>query len=381
MEEKKFVFGVPVTDYNFTGREEESRRLLADFNGGINVILMSPRRIGKTSLVKHVIEKINRENILVVYMDIFGCKTEYDIYNKFAGAVLEQTASKSDKWLEEAKDFLYRLTPKISFSPDPTSEFGISLGITPKTHTPEQILALPQQIAERKGKHILVCIDEFQQVGELSNSKQVQARMRGVWQLQQSVSYCLFGSKHHLMGSIFLNRSMPFFQFGDLINLQKIPQDTWVKYIVEHFGEGKRTISESLAIKICEFVDCYSSYVQQLSWIIYSQTPENSIITDKQVTEGCKDLLAVNDALFMQQIEPLSEYQMNFIRAIASNVHSDFTLEKVRTEYHLGSYSNITRLTSALLKLDIIEKRRDGIFLTDPVFEKWFRKKMIYTNM
>lgn len=83
----------------------------------------------------------------------------------------------------------------------------------------------------------------------------------------------------------------------------------------------------------------------------------------------------------MQQIEPLSEYQMNFIRAIASNVHSDFTLEKVRTEYHLGSYSNITRLTSALLKLDIIEKRRDGIFLTDPVFEKWFRKKMIYTNM
>ena len=83
MEEKKFVFGVPVTDYNFTGREEESRRLLADFNGGINVILMSPRRIGKTSLVKHVIEKINHENILVVYMDIFGCKTEYDIYNKF----------------------------------------------------------------------------------------------------------------------------------------------------------------------------------------------------------------------------------------------------------------------------------------------------------
>ena len=380
MEEKKFVFGVPVTDYNFTGREEESRRLLADFNGGINVILMSPRRIGKTSLVKHVLEKVDKGNILVVYMDIFGCKTEYEIYNKFAEAVLEQTANKSDKWLEEAKDFLYRLPPKISFSPDPTSEFGISLGITPKTHTPEQILSLPQKIAERKGKHILVCIDEFQQVGELANSKQVQARMRGVWQLQQSVSYCLFGSKHHLMGSIFLNRSMPFFQFGDLINLQKIPQNTWVKYIVKHFEEGNRTISDTLANKICEFVDCYSSYVQQLSWIIYSQTPENSNVSDKQVAEGCNDLLAVNDALFMQQIEPLSEYQMNFIRAIASNVHTDFTLEKVRTEYHLGSYSNITRLTSALLKLDIIEKRRDGIFLTDPVFEKWFRKKMIYTK-
>lgn len=377
MDNKKFVFGVPVTENNFIGREEESRRLQADFEHGINVILMSPRRIGKTSLVKHVLQKIDREDMLVVYMDIFGCKTEYEVYNKFAEAVLVQTASRKDKWLDEAKDFLYRLTPKIAFSPDPNSEFSVSLGITPKTHSPEEILSLPEKIAEKKGKHVLVCVDEFQQIGELSNSMQVQARMRGVWQLQQHASYCLFGSRHHLMGSIFLNRSMPFYQFGDLMNLQRIPREEWVRYIVRQFEAGKRTITEELASRICDFVEDYSSYVQQLSWIIYAQSEEGQAVSDQQIESGFRDLLAVNDALFMQQTEPLSEYQMNFLRAIASGEHQNFTLENIRNEYHLGSYSNISRLKAACLKSDLIERRSNGLYITDPVFEKWFRSKMM----
>ena len=141
---------------------------------------------------------------------------------------------------------MYRLTPKISFSPEPNSDFAISLGITPKTHTPEEVLEMVEKIAIKKGKQIVVCIDEFQQIGEMTDSKHVQARLRSVWQHQKHVSYCLFGSKHHLMSSIFLHRSMPFYQFGDLIVLDKIPSAEWVEYIVSHFADGKRTISPPL---------------------------------------------------------------------------------------------------------------------------------------
>lgn len=375
-EKKSFVFGVPVIDYNFIGRKEEAKRLEADFTSGINVILMSPRRIGKTSLVKHVLANMNREDILVVYMDIFGCKTDYEVYNKFAEAVLSQTANNKKHWLEEAKNFIYRLTPKISYSPDPTQEFSVSLGITPKTHTPEEILSLPEKIAEKKGKRILVCIDEFQQVGELTNSFKVQALMRGVWQLQERSSYCLFGSKHHLMGSIFLNKSMPFYQFGDLMSLKRIPEDEWVVYIVSHFHDGKRTITKEQAASMCQFVGNYSSYVQQLSWLVYSQSKEGDTVSDQLVNSCFKSLLDINEALFMQQVEPLSEYQMNFLRAIANGVHNDFTLTSTREEYRLGSYANIARLKTALIKADLIESRMDGIYITDPVLEKWIKVKM-----
>ena len=86
---KKFVYGVAVSDYNFIGRERETKRLLDNFKGGINVILMSPRRLGKTSLVKHVCNKLDNKDIITVYLDIFGCKSEYDFYNKLTAEVLK----------------------------------------------------------------------------------------------------------------------------------------------------------------------------------------------------------------------------------------------------------------------------------------------------
>ena len=374
---KKFVYGVAVSDYNFIGRERETKRLLDNFKGGINVILMSPRRLGKTSLVKHVCNKLDDKDIITVYLDIFGCKSEYDFYNKLATEVLKQTASKHELWFEEAKEFLYRLTPKISFSPEPNSDFSISLGITPKTHTPEEVLQMAETIAIKRKKRIVICIDEFQQIGEMSNSKQIQARLRTVWQHQKHVSYCLFGSKHHLMSTIFLHRSMPFFQFGDTISLNKIAIEDWVEYIVSHFADGKRTISHALAEEICKFTENYSAYVQQLAWLVFTLKEERETVTENDVRQAENDLLATNNILFMQMIEPLSEFQLNFLRAIASGIKKDFGLSEVREEYNLGSYSNITRLKTALLERDLIEKKETEWVITDPIFAKWLKRKIM----
>ena len=374
---KKFVYGVAVSYYNFIGRERETKRLLDNFKGGINVILMSPRRLGKTSLVKHVCNKLDDKDIITVYLDIFGCKSEYDFYNKLTAEVLKQTASKHELWFEEAKEFLYRLTPKISFSPEPNSDFSISLGITPKTHTPEEVLQMAETIAIKRKKRIVICIDEFQQIGEMANSKQIQARLRTVWQHQKHVSYCLFGSKHHLMSSIFLHRSMPFFQFGDTISLNKIATEDWVEYIVSHFADGKRTISHALAKEICKFTENYSAYVQQLAWLVFTLKEEGETVTEDDVRQAENDLLATNDILFMQMIEPLSEFQLNFLRAIASGIKKDFGLSEVREEYNLGSYSNITRLKTALLERDLIEKKETELVITDPIFAKWLKRKIM----
>ncbi len=374
---KKFVYGVAVSDYNFIGRERETKRLLDNFKGGINVILMSPRRLGKTSLVKHVCNKLDDKDIITVYLDIFGCKSEYDFYNKLATEVLKQTASKHELWFEEAKEFLYRLTPKISFSPEPNSDFSISLGITPKTHTPEEVLQMAETIAIKRKKRIVICIDEFQQIGEMSNSKQIQARLRTVWQHQKHVSYCLFGSKHHLMSTIFLHRSMPFFQFGDTISLNKIATEDWVEYIVSHFADGKRTISHALAEEICKFTENYSAYVQQLAWLVFTLKEEGETVNEDDVRQAENDLLATNNILFMQMIEPLSEFQLNFLRAIASGIKKDFGLSEVREEYNLGSYSNITRLKTALLERDLIEKQNTELVITDPIFAKWLKRKIM----
>ena len=374
--EQSFVFGVSVSDYNFIGRKEEIRRLKMNFEEGINTILISPRRWGKTSLVKKVCEVVDRKKVIPVFVDIFKCKTEYEFYNALAEAVLKQTASKAELWMDNARDFIARLSPKVSFSPEPNSEFALSLGISPKTHVPEEILSLAEEIAQKKQKRIVVCIDEFQQIGEMADSVSIQKRLRSVWQHQRLTSYCLFGSKKHTMMNVFQKRNMPLYQFGDFKFLDKIPTETWVEYIVQHFKDRQRTISTEQAAKICQLVDNYSSYVQQLSWLVFSLIDEGQVVTDEHLKQGVKDLLNSQEQLFMQQIEPLTAYQMNFLRCILSGHHDDFGETAVREEFQLGSVSNITRLKTALVDKDIVEMSGKRYYITDPVFALWFRSRM-----
>ena len=180
--EKAFVYGMSVEGVNFTDRVKETKRLKMDFENGMNVILVSPRRMGKSSIVKKVKSEITNPAIKVVYMDIYDCRSEYDFYNRFASALIKQTATKTEQIVENIKRFLVRLTPKIGFSPEPLSEFTLSLGITPQNYQPEEILQLPEIIGQAQDIHIVVCIDEFQQIGEMPDSLSIQKRLRGVWQ-------------------------------------------------------------------------------------------------------------------------------------------------------------------------------------------------------
>ena len=375
--EKSFVYGIAVTEYNFTGRSAETRRLKANFEAGINSILISPRRWGKTSLVDHVCRQFVDNDIITVRLDIFGCKTEYDFYNMLAVAVLKQTASKVQLWMDEARDFLARLTPKIGIPIDPTSEISVSLGITPETHTPEEILNLVETIATRKKRHIVVCIDEFQQVGEFDNTKEVQAKLRSVWQHHHYTSYCLYGSKRHMMSKIFLNRSMPFYQFGDLLWLQKIPTNDWMDYIISHFETAGKHISEQMVERICETVDNYPSYVQHLALILLNHLPQGGSVTEDMMPSAISELISTNEALYMQQVEPLSGYQMNLLKAIVSGIHSGYNEKRVRSMFDLGSPSNMVRLRDALIERDLVYSEMQQLHLTDPVFGLWFKKRFV----
>ena len=369
---QSFVFGVSVSDYNFIGREDEIRQLRMNFEEGINTILISPRRWGKTSLVKKVCREVNRERVITVFVDIFKCKTEYEFYNTLIEAVLKQTATKAELWMDNARDFIARLTPKISVSPEPNSEFALSLGITPKTHTPEEILQLAESIAERKGKRIVICIDEFQQIGEMPDTLSIQKRLRSIWQHQKMVSYCLFGSKKHTMMTVFQKRNMPLYQFGDFKFLGTIPTDKWTEYIVSHFADRYRRISEEHASEICSMVQNHSSYVQQLSWIIFSLIDEGECVEERHLKAGINSLLNSQEQLFMQQIEPLTAYQMNFLRCIVAGHHENFGDEEIRENFDLGSVSNITRLKAALVEKDLVEIEGRRFYITDPVFALWF---------
>lgn len=373
--EKAFVYGMSVEGDNFTDRVKETKRLKMDFENGMNVILVSPRRMGKSSIVKKVKSEITSPDIKVVYMDIYDCRSEYDFYNRFASTILKQTATKTEQVLENIKRFLVRLTPKIGFSPEPLAEFSLSLGITPQNYQPEEILQLPEIIGKEQNVHIVVCIDEFQQIGEMPDSLTIQKRLRGIWQHQRHVSYCLFGSKKHLMTRLFQNRKMPFFQFGEMMFLDVIPTADWIAYIRSRFQHQGKQISEELARRICEKVENVSSYVQQLAWNVLAETDTEA--TEQDFQNGVEALMAQCSGLFEQQILGLTSFQLNFIRAVCQGVHSDFGSKAVLDEYNLGSKSNVSRIKTTLIDREIIDVNNGQIYLEDPVFRLWFKRNIL----
>lgn len=369
---RPFVFGKAVEDTHFIGREQECERLRMNFTHGVNTILMSPRRWGKTSIVKRIIREARSQEVIIVYMDIFSCRDEYDFCNKFAAEILRATENRFEEWKNAVGDFLTRLTPKISFSPDGLNDWSVSLGITPKTHRPEEVYQLPETLARKKNCHIMVCIDEFQQIGDFADSLSVQKRMRSVWQHQENVSYCLFGSKKHMMETIFLKKSYPFYKFGDIVPIRPIEIGTWIPYIQQGFASEGKSISPLLAQQICEKAQLHPSYIQQLAWLVLLNTETEA--TEESLKTGFESLIEENSALFAAQTGHLTTYQVNFLRAIVDGVHQDFAKTEVRDTYHLGSYSNIVRLKKALEEAELTQTTPDGIFFADPVLEVWFRQ-------
>ena len=373
--DKAFIYGMSVEGKNFTDRELETKRLQLNFENGMNSILISPRRIGKTSLVKKVKSLTEGKDRIVVFMDIYKCRSEYEFYEKFASSVIQATSTKMDQMVRTAKEFIMSITPKITYSPDPGTEYTLSLGITPKTNTPEEILDLPERIAQKKGIQMVVCIDEFQQIGEMPDSLTIQKTIRSVWQHHRNVCYCLFGSKQHLMNNLFYSRKMPFYQFGDMFFLKKIPTEKWVPFITSRFKDAGKQISEKLAERICQTVDNYSSYVQQLAWNVL--VVSDSIVTEQTFQEGLEATFAQVTPFFVELTANLTTYQLNLLRAICTGFHEDFGKKEVTSQYDLGSRSNLVKLKKALIEREIIEQTEDGLFISDPLFERWFKREMV----
>lgn len=371
--ENPFVFGRAAEGTNFTDRVEDARRLSANLTHGINTILISPRRWGKTSLVKKVINETDRPDIKFVFIDIFDCKSEYDFYHLFANEIVKQTSSKIEEWMETAKTFLSNISPKFSFGTDPMNDFSLSFEWSPKDHTEKEILQLPQKIAQKKNIRLVVCLDEFQQVADFTDSITFQKKLRSVWQHQQEVTYCMFGSKKHLMENIFNEKSMPFYKFGDMMFLKKIPTEEWLPYICDKFRETGKTISEEQVTKICELTENLSSYVQHLAWIVWYKS--DKVVKNKDIDDAVNDLLEQNKVFFQREVEQLSEFQLNFLKALANGVSSGFSRKEIIKKYRLESSANVQSVKKSLVKKGIIDVDEQTVTFDDSIFKLWMQRK------
>lgn len=372
--EVPFIYGRLAEKDSFIDRVEDRRELKNFLRHGINVILVSPRRWGKSSLVNTAMSELLQEDLQtrVCFMDASKIHTEEEFYNKFASVVIQGVSSTLEQKVTDLMKFISRFTPSITLTSDPLNSVEVNLRFNPAKESPENILRLPERIAEAKGLNVIVCIDEFQQLSNLPGWKHLEAMLRAEWQLQHKTTYCLYGSKMHMMKDIFNNAHSPFFKFGQLINLQRISGDYWIPYIVDNFSRTGRTITAEQAERLCESVQYNSWYVQQYCFFLWSHT--DSVVTDENLERQLQMVLDTNEDLFLTEMDGLTASQIGFLKAVACG-EKHFNAKEVVERYSLGQPQSITRNKKVLVEKDLLQKNRDAFSFVDPVFELWLKRE------
>lgn len=250
--ESPFLYGKTVSEQTFANRKADLTRLTNNLQHHINTILISPRRWGKSSLVKKVAVGLENRATKVIGLDLLSIRNEEEFYKLLAVESIKATSNKLTEWIQTGKQFLKHITPKISVGTDPLIDFEINFEWKELEKHYKEILNLPQKIAEKKKLHLIICIDEFQNLATFKEPLLFQKRLRTEWQHHRQVTYCLYGSRQHTMTALFEKQSMPFYKFGDVIYLPKIERGDWILFIGKQFAATKKNITEELA----NFVAC-----------------------------------------------------------------------------------------------------------------------------
>ena len=347
-----FKFGEIVTGQHFTNREDEIAKLQSNFKSLQNTTIISPRRYGKSSLVRESAERFVKEKkgFIFCFFDLMYIYSEEELYSKFATTILKASSNKVEEFLQLARNVIKGARVTINTgSGEPALEFGINY----INDNIEAILNLPQTIARRKKKKIIICIDEFQNISRFEQREKLQGRLRATWQHHQDVGYVLYGCE-------------PFYKFGELIYLNRIKPDRLREYVQEAFRSTGKEISVEICNRIIDTVENHPYYLQQFARNIW-------LLSGKRVTDadffGVKQALRFENLNFYNEIlEDMTNYQVSFLKALLNNEEHLYSTEVIHT-YKLGSSANIRRMYNSFIKKGIIVKEAGKIIFSDPIFK------------
>ncbi|MBC6426314.1 MAG: ATP-binding protein [Ekhidna sp.] len=373
-----FSYGQVVRRDEFTNRTKEKKLLKDNLMGGNSVILISPRRIGKSSLIKQVFTELEKKKKLaIVQMDITSFRSEKQFLEEFALKLTQANRSGYKNFITNLSQTLKHLVPMLSYKAGGLEQISLSFNWNEAKKTKEEILRLPEILSEQNGKQQLIAIDEFQSISRFENSESLQYELRSYWQHQKKSSFCLYGSRRHMMEELFSNESAPFYNFGQILKLNRISEKDWIPFITSKFSSTGKPISEKYAKIICEWTQRHTEHVQFLSHIIWTNSPGNKEVGKQQMQKGFLDFLNFTNTHSTDIFDRLSNIQINVLKAILSGEKQLTRQESIR-KYHLKSSATALKARKALIKEDLLEQLSQTEYrIINPAFEWWFRTKVL----
>jgi len=375
-----FVYGEIVPVWAFIDREAERDRLVADLAACQKVFLISPRRYGKSSLVRQALRALGRRRVVTLEITVSSFSSYVAFLEGYARALvaLETRTGRVRSWLRE---LFKSVTPELRIEAGPPGgKLALSFPgvrtVRDAARLAEDVFALPARLASRFGRPLVVALDEFQAISAFDGGSVEQA-LRAAVQQQRQVGYVFAGSEPSLMEQM-IGPRRPFYKAGPVMRLQKIPPDVFADAVEARFRGSGLLPEAGLGAAIVDLGGNLPYDVQRLAHETWDDA-----MAGRRRRVGLEDLhatlhrlLAEQETLFEAVWERLTLAQRAVLRAVVLERGVEMLSADTRARHRLGGASSVQTALAALVRLDLIAREEDGRYVVvDSLTREWVARK------
>lgn len=370
-----FKYGKIVSGDDFADREKETKQLFEDLKSGQSILLYSPRRYGKTSLILRTLDLLRKDSLITSYIDLYGCLTVSDLIDK----IVQETIIPAQGTLQRIGDFLREqisgVRPEITL--DSSGSASVSFKKEVEVHGPEKILSkvldAPEKLAESKKKRLVIAFDEFQEITNMDGLV-LEKTMRSSFQRHKNVTYLFAGSKQHVIEEIFGQEKRPFFKFAKPFPLEKIPIEQFAIFISSKFKETGICINPETIDSVLHFTEGHPYLTQQLCNELWNIGNEKKEVKEEDISKALNIILSQHGDYFSRIWDDLVSNQKKLMLAIAQEIQvkNAFSTPFI-TKYGLISASHVKKGLHYLEKGAFVEHLNGIYYIEDVFFREWIR--------
>ena len=378
--ENPFVYGEVVPGDAFVGREAEMDRLVGDLTACQKVFLISPRRYGKSSLIRHALAALARRGALTIDVTV----SSHSSYLAFLEGYARALASAESRW-DRARTWLSEVItstrPEVRFEPKDTGLGRFTVSFPAVTtgrdvnRLANEVFAMPGRLAAARKRTVIVALDEFQAIDGF-NGGSVEHALRAAAQQQRQVGYVFAGSEPSLMEKM-IGPKRPFYKAGPVMRLQKIPGDVFADFIESRFAKTGIRPEPGLGAAIVDLAGNLPYDVQRLAhetWDDVRAAGGRRAALD-HLHATLARLLGEQETIFEAIWQRLTLAQRAVLRAVVVQGGRALLGSDARARHRLGGPSSIQASLTALVKQDLLIKEGPKYHVIDSLLREWIARR------
>ena len=355
----------------FCDREVETKTLLSHLKNGRNVTLISPRRIGKTGLIKNTFYHLKEQekDATCLYIDIFATKNLHDFVELLGVMVINEIVRKNASFIEKTISFFSALRPVLSMDPL-TGEPSVSITVEPSKED-ITIQSIFNYLNDSE-QEVYIAIDEFQQIAEYPE-KGTEALLRSYIQFAQHVHFIFSGSKFHLMAEIFGSPKHPFYQSTEMMGLKPLDSDVYYDFCLQFFKEKGGNIEKDIFEYLYNMFEGHTWYIQCIMNRLYEAN--TNVESTEQVNAAILSILAGREPQFESLSQFFTDNQFSLLKAIAKErIVAQPTAGRFIKSHNLSGASSTKAALKVLEDKELVYRKPEGYIIYDRFMDLWLKR-------